>query len=110
MPHLKCPLLWTSLAVKYWMLNGNVVPSISDGVEQTNIGQCLDDTFTVSGGLGSTGTPIICGKNSGDHGKQVYCIGTNKTLNRVLTWHQFSTRHESFAFFFSVCRCFDRLQ
>ena len=35
-------------------------------------GQCLQDTFTVSGGRGSRGTPIICGTNSGDHGKQVF--------------------------------------
>ena len=35
-------------------------------------GQCLQDTFTLSGGRGSRGTPIICGTNSGDHGKQVF--------------------------------------
>ena len=33
-----------------------------------NIGDCVDDQFSISGGLGR-GTPTICGTNTGYHSK-----------------------------------------
>jgi len=42
------------------------------------IGDCLDDQFSITGGLGA-GTPTICGTNTGYHSKSEAILLPNGT-------------------------------
>ena len=50
------------------------------------IGDCVDDQFSISGGL-SGGTPTICGTNTGYHSKSETILSTSPSTVATMNYY-----------------------
>ena len=62
-----------STVTTFATLNGISGQGTGNGLSMTNGGQCDVDSFSVSS-PGNSGTPLICGTNSGEHCKYRYIL------------------------------------